>query len=334
MYDGSAEGATTVPRRPRVFVEGAIFHVYNRLARGADIFSAGDEAERFLGLMQRARERDGVVVLAWCLMSNHYHLAVRSGPVPLARTIGFVQARFGQGHNRRCHSLGPLWQSRYKAKVVHDERQLLQLISYIHLNPVTASLVSDPAAHPYTGHRELLGKEPPRLVDVDAALSLFGSTAGEARRSYLATLRRERVADWLGAQPGRLPWWGAEPDRPVVPSVPLLDPLGRSPGLERPRVTATAFLERACQWLGTRLERLRGPGQDRDVSVERYLIAALAIERWRVRTKELADALERRADVVTRWCRLGAELRQRDAAFCRRYEHLDRALVEDMAAQA
>ena len=68
------------------------------------------------------------------------------------------------------------------------------------------------------------------------------------------------------------------------------------------------------------------------MSVQRYLIAALAVERWRVRTKALADALERRADVVTRWCRLGAELRQQDELFRRRYEDLDRALIVDLAA--
>ena len=114
--------------------------------------------------------------------------------------------------------------------------------------------------------------------------------------------------------------------------VPLLDPLGRSPGLDRPRVPAEGFLQRAGQWLGADLERLRGPGQDRDVSVQRYLIAALAVERWRLRTKALADARARRADVVTRWCRLGAELRQHDELFRRRYEDLDRALIGDPAA--
>jgi putative transposase len=321
-----------MPRQPRVFVEGAVFHVYNRLARGADVFAAEDEAERFVDLLQRACTRDGVVVLAWCVMSNHYHLAVRSGPVPLARTIGSAQARFGLGYNRRCRSSGPLWQSRYKAKLVRDERQLLQLVSYIHLNAVAAGLVTDPAAYPFSGHRELLGTEPRRLVDAEAALSLFGTTARAARRSYLATLRCERAADWLAAEPGRLPWWQAEPDRPVVAAVPLLDPLGRSAGLDRPRVSAEVFLQRAGQRLGADPERLRGPGQDRDVSVQRYLIAALAVERWRVRTKALADALDRRADVVTRWCRLGAELRQHDGLFRQRYEDLDRALIGDLAA--
>jgi REP element-mobilizing transposase RayT len=83
-------------RRPRVFVEGGIYHVYNRFARGADLFADPEEAIEFLEILRKARDRDGLTVFAWAMMSNHYHLAVRAGPVPLSRTMGYVQARFGQ----------------------------------------------------------------------------------------------------------------------------------------------------------------------------------------------------------------------------------------------
>jgi REP element-mobilizing transposase RayT len=65
-----------VPRRPRIFVEGGIYHVYNRFARGADLFSEPEEAIQFLEILRKARARDGLAVLAWCLMPNHYHLAL------------------------------------------------------------------------------------------------------------------------------------------------------------------------------------------------------------------------------------------------------------------
>jgi REP element-mobilizing transposase RayT len=74
-----------------VFVEGGIYHVYNRFARGAEVFAEGDEAERFLGLLHKVNSRDGLTVFGWCLMSNHYHLALRAGPIPLSRTMGYVQ---------------------------------------------------------------------------------------------------------------------------------------------------------------------------------------------------------------------------------------------------
>jgi REP element-mobilizing transposase RayT len=76
-----------------VFVEGGIYHVYNRFARGAELFAETEEAISFLEILRKARDRDGLTVLAWCLMSNHYHLALRAGAIPLSRTVGYVQSR-------------------------------------------------------------------------------------------------------------------------------------------------------------------------------------------------------------------------------------------------
>jgi len=96
-----------MPRRPRVFVEGGIYHVYNRFARGAEIFAEPEGAIEFIEILRNARDRDNLRTYAWTLMSSHFHLAVRTGPVPLSRTMGYVQARSGQGYNRRCRSNGP-----------------------------------------------------------------------------------------------------------------------------------------------------------------------------------------------------------------------------------
>jgi REP element-mobilizing transposase RayT len=60
-----------MPRKPRIVVEGGLYHVHNRFARGAAIFDEGDEGERFLELLHTVRDRDGLTVLAWCLMANH-----------------------------------------------------------------------------------------------------------------------------------------------------------------------------------------------------------------------------------------------------------------------
>jgi REP element-mobilizing transposase RayT len=70
-----------VPRLPRIFVEGGIYHVYNRFARGANLFSEPEEAIQFVEILRKARDRDGLSVLPWCLMPNHYHLALRTGAV-------------------------------------------------------------------------------------------------------------------------------------------------------------------------------------------------------------------------------------------------------------
>lgn len=320
-----------MPRRRRVFVEGAIYHVYNRFARGADLFADTEEAIRFLEILRKARDRDGLRILAWCLMSNHYHLAVRTGPVPLSRTMGFVQSRFGQRYNRSHRSSGPRWQSRYKAKLVEDARYADQLMVYIHLNPVVAGLVDDPAQYPFCGHRELLGKVREPLIDVDGVLAGFGDTVRAARRAYVRALKGAREVEWCGEAPGRLPWWRREPDRPLEPAAldAWVDELGCSTGLERKRMEAGEYLVRSCALAGIPLAAISAQGKRRDISRQRYLIAALAIERWGISARALADLVGRRPEAVSRWASRGAELRQKSADFRAAYEKLDHELAAD-----
>ena len=318
-----------MPRRPREFVEGGIYHVYNRFARGAEVFGEGDEAEAFLELVRKVRDRDGLTIFAWALMSNHYHLAVQTGAVPLARTMGYLQSRFGQGYNRRWRSSGPLWQSRYKARLVRDARYFSRLIVYIHLNPVSARLVEDPAQYAYCGHRELLGETVAPLIDVDVVLALYGTTLRSATRAYVRALRAEQENEWIGERPGDLPWWKRTPDRPLDPAPPAawVDELGRSTGLERRPVGAETFLHAACEALQVEVARIAGGSQDREASRLRYLVAALAIERWGLQAKALGDLLGRRPEVVTRWAARGAQERQANDEFRGAYDELDRALA-------
>lgn len=318
-----------MPRRLRVFVEGGIFHVYNRFARGADLFSEPGEAIAFLEILRKARDRDGLTILAWCLMSNHYHLALRAGPIPLARTMGYVQSRFGQGYNKRHRSSGPRWQSRYKARFVEGGEYLDHVIVYIHLNPVVAGLVEDPAEYSFCGHRELLGKVKNPLIDVEGVLASYGETVRASRRAYIRALKGAREAEWKGERPGNLPWWGKRPDRPLEPKAPSawVDEMGRSTGLVRQQVEASDFVVKSCRLLGVTEEEFAAAGKKRTISRLRYLVVALAIERWGIRAKAIAELVGRRPEAVSRWASRGADLRQESEEFSSAYEKLDRAIA-------
>ena len=99
------------------------------------------EAAAFVGLLREVKDRDDLVIFAWTLMSNHFHIALRTGAIPLAHSMRSLQRRVTRGYNVRRGIFGPLWQGRYKAKLVGDQRYLDGLLAYIHLNPVSAGLV-------------------------------------------------------------------------------------------------------------------------------------------------------------------------------------------------
>jgi putative transposase len=83
-------------RRPGILLAGGIYHMYNRVSRGEHVFRDEGEVDRFEALLVATEKRDDFQILAWCVMSNHYHLSVRMGEVSLWRSMGYIQHRFSQ----------------------------------------------------------------------------------------------------------------------------------------------------------------------------------------------------------------------------------------------
>jgi putative transposase len=317
-----------MPRRARVFVEGLIYHVYNRVGRGEAPFKLGDEAQAFYSLIHEVARRDGLTIFAWCIMPNHFHLAVRTSSVPLWRSMRYLQHRYAQGFNRRCRVFGPLWQSRYKARPVTERDSLLRLLAYVHLNPVAGKLVDDPERYQWSGHRELLRRTPNGLVDADAAYALLGGTRRQAVRSYLSLVRREQEEPRIGARVEALPWWGGTPGEEAVQGG--LDPLGRSSGPERSRMSASEFVARLSPLVGVSAEELASRERGAELIEARELVGSLAIERWGVEVKALAAALGKSRDGVSLWVRRAARRRCNDRHFAARLDELDRQVAEEV----
>jgi len=317
-----------MPRAPRILIEGGLYHVYNRFARGEEVFADPEEAISFLDLLRELKQRDDMQVLAWCLLSNHYHLAVRTSAVPLSRTMRTLQGGFAKAFNRRWKRSGPLWQSRYQTRLVDSQRYFEQLVFYIHLNPVRAGLAEDPMGFVFCGHRELLGKVHDPLLNVDDALLSFGATRKSARRMYLKRLNAALAEEERAEVSERMPWW--TPERELKPATgrAYVDAFGRSTGLERERLDAVEFTELACTGLGIRMGSLAGRFKDRKTTTLRQLVATVGIERWGQQAGKLGGILGKHPDVVSRWARAGAERRSSDQEFAEAMDRLDAALAE------
>ena len=118
-----------MPRSLRVFVEGGLYHVYNRFARGEGVFADPEEAIEFVELLREVKRRDGLTIFAWALLSNHYHIALRTSAIPLSRTMQYLQGTYSRRFNRRWRRTGPLWQSRYQARVIDDQESFDRVTS-------------------------------------------------------------------------------------------------------------------------------------------------------------------------------------------------------------
>ena len=298
-------------------------------------FADDDLARFFVDYLRAVVTRHEVLVLGWCLLGNHYHLILRQGPVSLSQTMKALQQKVTKARNARESTYGPLWQGRFKAKEVASEEYLMQVVAYVHLNPVSAGIVDDAGQYPWSGHRDVIGRVKEPIIASEDVLSLYGDTRRRALRNYRSALAATADEDWSNGLPGELPWWRLgrptkeDRERLRMSRRPPLDMLGRSTAPWRPEYSAEEWIDLACRHLGVSPEDLADRGRSPNVVMARELVGLVGIERYRVKSVELARALNKSRDGVSQWARRGAIRRADDPLFAEAAEGLDRAASED-----
>ena len=177
-------------RPPRLQFPGAIYHVMARGNERREIFRDERDRERYLERLAHYREKFGFRVLAFCLMTNHVHLALRSGAVPLSRFMAGLQSSYTQWFNRRYRRSGHLFQGRYKAFLVQEDPYLLTLIRYIHENPKTARMAERPEDYVWCSDRYYRRGRGPEWLDLDDVLSILGPRRRLAVKAYVGMMAR------------------------------------------------------------------------------------------------------------------------------------------------
>ena len=187
-------------RKKRVWYPGAMFHVMSRGNRQAPIFADESDYELFLKYMLRVREKHPFKVHDICLMTNHFHIAMETENVELSKIMQKILSLYAEEYNHRHDYTGHLFQGRYKAQLIEDERYFLEVSRYIHLNPVKAYMVKEPLAYTYgsyglfvnkggsvtdKGRARNLSRLFSELVVTDRVLGVFGDNAREKYRTFV-----------------------------------------------------------------------------------------------------------------------------------------------------
>lgn len=136
----------------RIEYPNAWYHVMNRGRRGETVFSQGEDYEIFISLLQETSEMFDLRVSAYCLMSNHYHLLVQTPLANLSRAMRHVNGVYTQRYNRQRNIDGQLFRGRYKSVLVEEDSHLLELLRYIHRNPVRAGMCKSVKDYTWSSH--------------------------------------------------------------------------------------------------------------------------------------------------------------------------------------
>lgn len=143
----------------RIEYSGAFYHVMNRGSDRQVIFHESKHYQMFLDLLADSAEQYKLEVHAYCLMSNHYHLLIRTPYPNLSKIMRHINGVYTQRYNRLNKRDGALFKGRYKAILVEVDNYLLQLSRYIHLNPVSARMVQKPEDYSWSSYRFYIGAE-------------------------------------------------------------------------------------------------------------------------------------------------------------------------------
>ena len=286
-----------MPRPLRIFDPGSLVHVISRASQGEAIFSEAEERGLFVKrLAQQAHAWDGRIY-AYVVMGNHFHLLLEVGKQPLQTLmhplLTWYSGRYNWQHDRRGH----VFQGRYQTVLLQREAHLLELVRYLHLNPVRAGLVRSPEEYTWSSHSAYCAGSGHGWLAVEQALRVFSDDRRSAIRQY-----REFVHD--GISMGRRPEWYRS------------SPLGKhlaGGGRAARRARGVLALAQRLALSGAEIN----PGEAATVEA-RVLLAHVAVVAAGLSVAEVAEALGCHATTVQHDLRKAQDLRKRSPHFRQR----------------
>jgi putative transposase len=176
-----------MPRKARIDAPGGLQHIIVRGIERRNIFFDDVDRNNFLTRLSAILSDTRTQCFAWALIPNHVHLLLRTGAEPISTVMRRLLTGYAVSINRRYQRHGHLFQNRYKSILCEEDPYLLELVRYIHLNPLRAQLLEDLNQldnYPYSGHSALMGKSDRPWQNVDCVIRLFGETRSTAIRGY------------------------------------------------------------------------------------------------------------------------------------------------------
>jgi REP element-mobilizing transposase RayT len=307
-----------MPRKARIDAPGALHHIIIRGIERKPIFKDSRDYQNFI-------ERLGAVLMdsdmschAWALMQNHAHLLLRTGLVSISTVMRRLLTGYAQQFNRRHKRHGYLFQNRYKSILCEEDSYFLELVRYIHLNPLRAGNVKNIKAlnsYPLCGHAVIMGQVKHQWHQADYVLRLFGNTVKAARKEYISFVSKGvalgRRTDLVGGGLIRSHGgWTAikylrsngvrvHSDERILGSSDFVESVLKKANedLEKKTLVMTKgkdlrhLLDVAADHFDLNLRQIRSQSRNRVVARARAIICSLAIDRLMMKGADVAREL-------------------------------------------
>jgi REP element-mobilizing transposase RayT len=176
-----------MPRKPRLDAPGVLQHVIARGIERGQIFFDEKDYQFFKDRLGKLILETQMDCFAWVLLPNHFHLLLRTGRTPLPTFMRRLMTAYAGYYNRRHHRAGHLFQNRYKSIICEEDPYFLELVRYIHLNPLRMGLVKnleELGRYRWCGYGVLMGRQEVLWQKVNEVLEYFGQRVKKARLGH------------------------------------------------------------------------------------------------------------------------------------------------------
>jgi putative transposase len=171
-------------RALRLHLPGGFYHTTLRGNHRENIFAVANDRLLLNTIVEQALTRYGAQIHAYCWMTNHLHMLVQVGEVPLSRVMQKIASGYARAFQLNRETTGHLFENRFYSVLVDADSYLMELIRYIHLNPVRARLVNGVSEYRWSSHHAYSGQGVDGWVTTSFGLSMFSADRRKAITSY------------------------------------------------------------------------------------------------------------------------------------------------------
>lgn len=324
-----------MPRQARIDAPGALHHIIIRGIERKAIFKDDADRHNFLKRLSRIISETETLCCAWVLMDNHVHLLLKTGLAPIATVMRRLLTGYAVSFNRRYQRHGQLFQNRYKSFLCEEQLYLMELVRYIHLNPLRAKMVKDLKAlksYRWCGHSALMGKAEAKFQDTDFVLKLFGQSLRQARRayeSYVAKAAKQgkrpdlvgggllrSVGGWAKLRGFRDIGVRIKGDERILGSSEFVEKVLKQADeqleekyrLQANVISLPAFVDKVAHYYKIKPDDLKSASKERLVTNARRALCYLAVRKLGYKCTDICKTVDIKAVTVSKAVSLGSKL--------------------------
>jgi REP element-mobilizing transposase RayT len=308
-----------MPRKARIDGPGALHHIIVRGIEKGAIFKDRHDNYNFLDRLGDILSDTTTPCFSWALLFNHFHLLLRTGLTPIAKVMQRLLTGYAQQFNRRHKRHGQLFQNRYKSILCEEDAYFLELVRYIHMNPLRAGEVKDLkqlSTYPFSGHHILMGKNDHDWQDTEYVLSMFGHTTRGAIKAYSMFMAKgvtagrrpelvgggliRSVGGWSALKGYRRIGLRIKGDERILGSSEFVQETMKQANeqlAEKARIQAEgpsleAVVEKVANYFQVDIEDLQSSSKARRISRARSMVSYLAVRKLMISCADVARLLK------------------------------------------